>query len=234
MSIQNKRTPKKRRRYAAPIGGALIVLALIGIVTVVLWSMRLTTRVLDNQSEKDRFADIIRPVAMFDPAPFDDPKNLDMISLLRYSMWRTIKSDKLENYPDNDNWELVIPASDLDVAVARLFDADITLEHQSFTDGDSVYRYVEKDGVYLVPKAVQLLVYRPVIVEITKEGEFLKLYVGYVPPETAWTDADGPQPEKYMIYYMRSSGENDYIAKVENVPNAGLTLEQRNPLEESA
>lgn len=216
MPIKNQK--KHRRRYAAPIGGLFVVLALIGIVTVVISSIRLTNRVLDNTSEKERFAEIIRPVAMFDPPPFEDPAAISMEELLRYSMWAMLRSEKRSSYEYDDFSELVVPASDLDVACARLFGKDIQLLHRTFGDNDAKYIYDETEQVYNVPPAAQLYVYNPVVEEITKEGEYYRLIVGYVPPETAY-DIGGAKPEKYMIYLMRQSGDSYLIAKVQDPPS---------------
>lgn len=222
---------KRRRRYAAPIGGVFVILAIIGVVTVIVASIRLTSRVLDNAAEKERFTEFIQPVAMFDPSPFEDPSNINMVELLRYGMWATLKSDKRSSYEFDDNVELIVPATDVDVAVARLFGPGIELEHQSFGDFEVMYVYEESENVYIVPIAAQLLVYTPVVEEIEKEGEFFNLTVGYIPPETAWNS--NPQPDKYMIYTMRRVGDEYQIAKILDPPvdeNLPLDGHQNQPL----
>lgn len=210
---------KNRRRYAAPIGGLFIVLAVIGVVTVVIVSIRMTVTFLDNDKEKEMFADLIRPVAMFDPGPFEDVHSIKMESLLRYSLWATIKSDKRGSYEYEESNELIIPASDVDVAAARLFGPDIELTHQSFGDYDITYLYEEEENIYSVPISAQLLVYEPEVVEITKDGEYLNLTVAYIPPATAWTDQNGPEPDKYMIYVMTKSGDSYQIVAVRDMPS---------------
>lgn len=230
MPKPNQLNKRRKRPYAAPVGGIYILLAVIGVITVIAASIRLTLNVLDNTSEKERFANLIRPVAMFDPPPFEDPASIKMEELLRYSMWSALKSDKRALYQQEGIvQELIVPASDLDVACARLFGPEIKLVHQSFaTDIENRYDYNGNTEQYTVPIAVQLLVYEPVVEDVTKDGDFLNLHVGYVPPATAWTETGGPTPDKYMIYVMRRSGDSYLIAKVRDVPvPEGTPLEGR-------
>lgn len=214
---------RRRRRIAAPIGGAFVVLAAIGVVTVIVSSIRLTLGFLDNNREKQRFENIIRPVVMFNPVPFESPDTISPEDLLRYSMWAALTGEKRGSYEYDDNTELIVPATDLDVAAARLFGSGVALVHQSFGDYETSYYYDEAEGVYSVPVQAQLYVYSPRVIEITKEGEFYNLYVGYIPPADAWTsDYTGksgePAPDKYMIYVMRKEGNAYQIAKVRDVP----------------
>lgn len=207
-----------KRRYAAPIGGIFLALAVIGVITVIVSSIRLTSSFLDNDHEKQMFADIIRPVVMFNPAPFENPEDIEMLELLRYSMWGTLTGDNRSKYEFDDNVELTVPASDLDSAAGRLFGPDIKLVHQSFGDFEVKYSYDETDEVYNVPVAAQLLVYSPEVEEITKDGDYYNLLVAYYPPESAWTQRTGRVPDKRMIYVMEKNDDIYRIAKVQDVP----------------
>lgn len=220
-SIQ-KQAKKRRRRIAAPLGGLFVALAVIGVITVVVTSIRMTFSFLDNDSEKRRFEDIIRPVVMFNPGPFENPVDIEMPSLLRCAMWAALTSDKRSTYEYSDSIELIVPATDLDVAAARMFGPEVTLTHTTFGDYDITYSYIEEEGVYKFPTNA-LYVYSPRVMEITKDGEFYNLLVAYIPPADAWTSYSGGdsteiQPDKYMIYVMRKSGDTYHIAKVQDPP----------------
>ena len=222
MQTQIRKRPR-RRKYAAPVGGAFIALAVIGIVTVIVLSIRLTVSFLDNDREKQMFESFIRPVVMFNPLPFEEPQSVDMMELLRYSMWGTLMSDKRASYAYSDSTDLIIPATDLDVAAAKLFGPAMELVHQSFSDYETDYTYDETENVYTVPMSAQLFVYTPRVYEITSDGEYLKLYVGYIPPEDAWTadyagNTKEPAPDKYMIYVMSKTEDGYHIAKVQDPP----------------
>jgi len=209
-------TKRKRRRYAAPVGGIFVVLALIGAITVVVASIQLTLRVLDNSSEKEEIQNIIRPVVMFNPAPFERVTDIEAIPMLQYCMWATL-IEKYETYTYGENAELLVPASDLDVAGARLFGDEVKLQHQAFGDYENRYYYDAKDSVYNVPNlTTQMTVYRPQVEEIVKEDELYRVLVGYMAPNSAWNAGD-QAPEKYMYYIMNKVGNTYQIVAVRDV-----------------
>lgn len=215
---------RRKRRHAAPIGGIFVVLALIGIIAVIISSLRLTERVLDNSGEKAMLEDVIRPVVMFNPVPFESPEGIEMTNLLLYSMWATLTSERAKNYTYNENQELLVPASDLDVACASLFGSGIQLEHQTFGDYyEAPYVYDAGKNIYMVRVATQLYVYSPEVREITREGEYYRLDVYYRPPANAWNttfagESASPFAEKHMYYYMLKNKNNWQIARVQDPP----------------
>jgi hypothetical protein len=222
---------RKRRRYAASIGGAFVLLAAIGVITVIVVSLQLTGRVLDNSREKENFAAIIQPVIMFDPVPFDSPIDIPTENLLLYSMWTALTGERARNYTAyNEFQELLVPASDLDVAAATLFGAEVTLEHQSFRDYDNIYTYYPETRMYGIQVSAQMYVYTPEIREITKEGDLYRLEVYYIPPGNAWnmSAAGGemlsPYSEKYMMYYMARVGNDYQLVKITDPPSASAEI----------
>lgn len=215
------RKHNRKHRYAASVGGVFVLLAVIGIITVIVVSLSLTAKVLDNSNEKERFAKIIQPVIMFDPVPFDSPADIPMKNLLLYSMWTALTSDRAANYTFGESQELVVPASDLDVAATTLFGSEIVLEHESFTDYDNFYTYDSETKSYTIHISAQFYVYTPEVREITKEGDLYCLDVYYQPPGNAWNmspagDKMSPFTEKYMLYYMRRSGDSYQLVKIQD------------------
>lgn len=214
-----KQSKKHRRKLAAPIGGLFVALALIGVVTVIVASIRLTFGFLDNDSEKRRFEDLVRPVVMFNPVAFDNPADQEMPWLLRCGIWSALMSEKRASYEYTDSAELVVPASDVEVAVARLFGSGIGLEHKSIVD-TNIYNYEEENGIYTITTDA-MYVYSPRVMEITKDGDFLNLLVAYIPPDDAfsmYTDEEEIRPEKYMTYVISQDSDGYHIAKVKDPP----------------
>ena len=223
--MQIKRT--RKRRYAVSIGGAFLLLTAVGIITIILVSLNMTVRVLDNSTEKDQFAQFVQPVVMFDPAPFEKPQDIPMNSLLLYSMWATLMNERARDYTYNENQELMIPASDLDVAAATLFGNDIVLEHRTFGDYDydSAYIYDKSTNTYGVRISVHLYVNTPEVREIVKDGDYYRLDVYYVPPSNAWNltvpgQTHSPFLEKHMYYYLTRTRNTYHLAKVQDPPSA--------------
>ena len=201
---------RKRRRVAAPIGGIFVILALVGAVTVIVTSLDLTARVLDNASTRTELENIIRPVMMFDPVPFESPQDISPQNLLLYSTWATLTSERRFSYVYDSTGHLRIPASDLNVAAAELFGSDIVLEHQTFDDLTTTYYFDAENMVYNIPISAELFdIYSPIVTSIERAGgDIYHVIVGYIPPVGAWSidflgNTSSPQPEKYMLYVMR-------------------------------
>lgn len=70
---------KRRSKYALPLGGVFLVLAVIGLVSVAGFCIRLTNQIMDNTKEKSEFEDYLLPVVMFDPVEFDSPEHAGFI-----------------------------------------------------------------------------------------------------------------------------------------------------------
>ncbi len=217
--ISHRRTHK----YAATVGAVLIALAVIGTISLCSGLINLGARVLDNTRQKEAFEWKIYPLLMFDPATFDEPKQLDEEFLLKTSLWATLLENKTK-YSYDEYGYLLVPASDLDVAAKSLYGSGITLEHKSFSEGyDYAYNYNEETKIYSVPVLGQSAGYVPKVVEIEKNGDVYTLIVGYVAPTTLWNvSEDGSAesvPDKYLYYDLVKVARGEYTVKaVRNIP----------------
>jgi len=216
------KSKNKRRRYAVPIAGAFVLLATVGLVAVVITSLNLTDRLLGNQADKERIEDIIRPLLMWDPPPFEDPGDISATLMLHASMWAALGH---QVYPFNENQEMEVPASDLDVAATRLFGPGVTLEHRTFGEYEQSYYFDRVRQIYHVAATAQLFRHSPRVVSIERNGSYYDVRVGYLPPQGAFTanlqGARGiPEPEKYMIYVMRRAGDTFQIVALRDDPAA--------------
>ena len=127
---------------------------------------------------------VITPVLMLDPVPFGSAADADPLFLLQSSLWSALLGDKRESYQANEDslGRIPVPASDVDVAAARLY-GDVKLEHQSFTvNYVDNYVYDEDTKTYYVQVTGQVGLYTPNVEEIVKKGNQYTLLVGYVPP----------------------------------------------------
>lgn len=227
------RTHHKRRRFAAPVGGVFLVLVVIGIIAVVLLSLDFTRKMIDNSNQKADFEKQILPVLMFDPVPFERATDVDNLVLLQDSVWAALLGDKRGSYQYDETGMISVPASDVEVAAAKLFGPDVVLEHQSFGNIiDTSYIYDEETKTYRIPVMGQTGLYTPRVVKIEKKsGNVLELTVGYIPPASIWSAAqegeDGEtQPDKYMIYEMTKANKSYYVSAIRDVTDpkyAGTT-----------
>lgn len=204
----------RKNKYAAPIGGIYIILAVIGLIALTIFSVNFTRGLLDNSSEKDKFERIVAPVLMFDPVPFEKATDADSLFLLQSSLWSTLLGEKRDSYQFDAMGYLVVPSSDIDVTCARLFGPEVKLKHETFGDYETTYAYDETTKAYHVPITGQVGLYTPYVERVVKKGDAFTLTVGYVPPANAWTQTfDGetaePVPDKYMLYELLKV-KNDY------------------------
>lgn len=208
-----QRTKKRKNKYAAPIGGAYLLLALVGAIAVIYGAGQLLGRITDNSKLLHKLELQIMPVMMFDPVPFETVEDADETMVLKSAIWSTLYSDKRGNYAYDDNGMILIPVSDVDVAAAKLFGPTFKLEHRSIDDYDVSYVYDDENNVYRVPMMAQAGYYTPLVESLKRQGEYYEMRVGYVAPGADWqTDSKGnkyqPKPDKYMIYKMaREKGE---------------------------
>lgn len=218
----SKRAHRRKYSAATPIGGVFILLAVIGLITVIVFGVRATENLIDNSKQKEEFERIILPVLMFDPVPFEDPNEMGNLPLLRASIWSAI-IDNSEKYLVGDGNMVSVPQSDVDVACAKLFGSSVTLQHQGFEDYISMYSYDETTKTYYVPVDVAAL-YTPQVEEITRNGDTFELLVGYIAPTNQWIqslsgDTTEPTPSKYMIYVLERVDGNYHLIAIKDPPD---------------
>lgn len=216
-----------RRKYpvAVPIGGFFVLLAVIGLITVITFGVRATENLIDNSKQKQEFENIILPVLMFDPVPFDDPNEMGDLALLRSSIWASI-IDNNQKYSISDGNMVAVPQSDVDVACAKLFGPQVTLKHQAFEDYLSVYSYDEATKTYYVPVDAAML-YTPQVEEITRNADVFELMVGYLVPDNQWMQSikgeqTTPTPSKYMIYELKKVDDHYQLVGIKEPPDGAV------------
>ena len=219
-----QKKPRKKRgkhRYAAPVGGAYILLALIGVIAVIYGAVQLYGKLTDNSKLLRQIERQIQPVMMFDPVPFDNIQDVDNKVLVKTSIWSCMYSDKRGSYTYDDNGMILIPVSDAEVAAVKLYGPEVKLTHTSLDEDGISYTYDAENNVYRVPMMAQGGYYTPMVVDMQKNGDVYEVTVGYVAPGASWTttedgDSYTPTPDKYMIYRMKKEDGEYYIVGIKD------------------
>ncbi len=226
-NAKRKKSDKRRRKHSAavPLGGLFILLALIGLITVVTLGVQTTENLIDNSKKKTEFGNFILPVLMFDPVPFEDPNEMGDLALLRSSIWAAILENN-ERYAIGDGSMISVPQSDVDVACAKLFGDGVTLVHQSFEDYLSIYSYNADTKTYYVPVDATIL-YTPQVEEINRTGNLFELTVGYIAPDNQWIqqvkkEKSVPVPSKYMIYVLEREDGEYHLTAIKDPPDGAV------------
>ena len=207
-----------RRLARQVVGGAALLLALIGLFTVLGWVVGLVRSALDQSSLYDDYRDRLYGMVMLDPVAFDDVSSVDSGVFKQAAIWGTVyqvqnSGGSLDEYErDPDTGSALIPALEIDTYISNLLGSDYQFEEGSFSTSEFVYQYDEEKQAYLVPVTSSVALYTPTVEKITKKDGRRIVTVGYVP--TSSNSATGElnltaptEPTKYMDYVF-TRGEN--------------------------
>ncbi|MBQ2842021.1 MAG: hypothetical protein IJE72_03200 [Clostridia bacterium] len=216
----------KKNKFAFPVGIIAIILAIIGLITVVRFSVDTVQNLTDKTAQKKEYEQMLKPVVMFDPDPFDDLTRADVSQLLNSAVWALLMSeDGADKYPysEGENFGIIVPQADIETYFISLFgtEIDIASMHSSIDMSDYDITYDAALKSYILPITGVESAYTPKVYEIEKQGSSLILSVGYI-GNNAWVQvADGeysaPEPDKYMKITLRErSGGMMYVSSIQS------------------
>ena len=207
-----------RRLARQVVGGAALLLALIGLFTVLGWIVGLVRSALDDTDLRNEYRDRLYGMVMLDPVAFDDVDSVDPGVFKQAAIWGTVyqvqnSGGSLDQYErDPDTGSALIPALEIDTYISNLLGPDYQVTEGSFSTAEFVYQYDEEKQAYLVPVTSSVAQYTPTVEKISRKDGQRIVTVGYVP--TATNNATGElsltaptEPTKYMDYVF-TRGEN--------------------------
>ena len=217
---------RKKNKLAFPLGVLTVILAIIGLIATVTFSVDTVKNLTDKTADKKEYEQMLKPVVMFDPDPFDDLTQADVSQLLNSAVWALLMSeDGADKYPysEGENFGIVVPQADIEKYFISLFgtEIDIASMHSSIdmSDYDIIYDAALKS--YILPITGVESAYTPKIYDIEKQGSSLILSVGYI-GNSAWVQvADGeytaPEADKFMKITLRErSGGIMYVSSIQS------------------
>ena len=220
-SKQKKNRPHARNRLMAVVGALILLFAAIGFVTTVVLTANWVVAKIDNQEEKDKFADFIYPLVMLDPPAFDSPSKLSPTTVLSAGAWNFIMNADKSKYEKDEFGFLTVPQSDLEVYATQLFGEGLTFEHQSIGDAEFSFSYNTEEGVYYISESSLYFTYVPRVTQIDYRDNQIHLRVEYVAPDFMWRSAhhdSGEKVTKIMEYILEENGSGSYkIIAVETI-----------------
>lgn len=217
---------RKKNKLAFPVGVIAIILAVIGLVTVVRFSVDTVNGLTDKTAAKKEYEQMLKPVVMFDPDPFDDLTQADVSQLLNSAVWALLMSeDGAEKYPysEGETFGIIVPQADIEKYFVNLFgtEIDIASMHSTIDMSDYDITYDAALKSYILPITGVESAYTPKVYGIEEQGSSLILSVGYI-GNSAWVQvADGeftaPEPDKYMKITLRErSGGMMYVSSIQS------------------
>lgn len=217
---------KKKNKLAFPIGIIAIILAVVGLITVVSFSVDSVRSLTDKTAEKKEYEEMLAPVVMFDPDPFDDLTQADVSQLLNSAVWALLMSEEgADKYPysEGENFGIVVPQADIEQYFVSLFgtEIDIASMHSSIDMSEYDITYDAALKSYILPITGIESAYTPKVYDIEKQGSSLILSVGYI-GNKAWVQIEdgeytAPEPDKFMKITLRErSGGMMYVSSIQS------------------
>lgn len=232
---------KNKNKLAFPIGIIAAVLAVIGLITVIKFTADTVQNFSDKTAEKKEYEEMLTPVIMFDPDPFDDLTQADVSQLLNSAVWALLMSDEgADKYPysEGETFGILVPQEDIEQYFVSLFGTEIDLAslHSSIDMSEYEITYDAALKSYILPITGVESAYTPKVYEIEKQGSSVILSVGYI-GNLAWVQIEdgeytAPEPDKYMKITLRERSGGMYISSIQAVDGQeviGTTEQTRAP-----
>lgn len=149
---------RNNRRLARQIvGGVALLLAVIGLFTVIGWAVSALRSVLDDSDRRKAYEDRLFGMVILDPLAFNDASSVDSGVFKQAAIWGTVyqvqnSGGSLDQYErDPDTGSAIIPKLEIDTYIANLLGPDYVFEDGSFSTDVFSYHYDEEKQGYLVP-----------------------------------------------------------------------------------
>lgn len=223
---------KRTHKWAFPVGLIIVLLAVVGLVFIVMCSVKGIGKAFDNSKKIEEYNKLLRPVVMNDPATFDDVTIADKTQLTDIAIW-SILVDELtpQKYEYNDDG-MVIPAEDVEQKFHELFGSQTEIAHSTIEGYGYTFTYDSQANTYSIPLTGTVPIYTPRVVDISKKGSATVLTVGLLAgnewAQTASGDMVAPEPDKYVRVTIRTDKDgSSYISAIQgtDTPDIVTTTE---------
>lgn len=217
---ENTQKIKKRRIFAVPFGFLMLVFSLIGIITTVSFCVGAVKSFINKDAELVKYEELLEPVVMYDPTPFDDISNADPQFLIETAIWATVTDSYESQFEiDESSGKQIVPVADVEEQFVKLFGTDVKPQHTSFIGNSFEIEYSDVLSAYLIPITGITPLYYPDVTKITTLGDSVTLDVAYISVGNIVEYENGeyvaPEPTKYMSITLRSKGGNQYISAIQ-------------------
>lgn len=216
---------KKKSSLALPVGILTVILAVIGLVAVIRFTSDFVRSKADNTALKAKYEEMLKPVVMFDPDPFDDLTKADVSQLLYSAVWSLLMDEEgMSKYPyyQGETIGIQVPQADIEEAFIKLYgnEIDISALHSSIDMSQYGITYASALKSYILPITGVDSAYTPKVYSLEKQGTSVILNVGYI-GNRAWADISSdeytaPQPDKYMKITLRERSGGMYVASIQS------------------
>ncbi len=224
--MAEKSKKSRKNKAAIPVGIIAVILAVIGLVSVIRFAGDKIKEITDNTADKAKYEELLEPVVMFDPDPFDDLTQADVSQLLNCAVWSLLMSEEgTEQYPysEGETFGIVVPQEDIEKHFVSLFGTEIDIASMHSAIDMSAYEIAYDSALksYILPITGIESAYTPKVYEIEEKGSSVILLVGYI-SNLSWAQIDSeqyvaPEPDKYMTITLRERSGGMYVSSIQAV-----------------
>ncbi len=205
--IRSSRYTKHGRRkgrlwYAAPLGFLVLVLAAVGVVSLILTGINAIQKSRDDTALRKELSDFLLPVMQYCPSPFTNINDEQQDALLLAAIWRITtaeqvrqyrENDETSLYPEDEEYRLLIPIEEIEASYRHLFGPDALPNHHSIEEDNQgfAFEYDPENGCYHVPFTTVSSNYVPVLDTLKQKGDTVTVRVAYVSNQDIAIDDNG-------------------------------------------
>lgn len=219
---------RKRKRTSGVVLGIVVnIFAVLGILLILMSVVRSVASLFDNSKDKKKLEEYLLPVVINDVTTFENLSAVSDQQLKMIALWGVFVNNDLTKFTVDEQDYVIIPASEFEVEIKKLFGPDVTLNHGTFNqEGDylSTYIYDSEINSYRVSPKGRHDVYSPSVISITKVDDQMSVLVGFIPPEgflekNVRPSNYEPDAEQYREYIIKVTGSDMQIIKVIDRPD---------------
>lgn len=180
-------------RFAALIGFVMLLLAVVGVVSIVRDTVSLVQYMTDDTALRTELYDYVEPMLMQTPVEnFTDINKTKQDAVLLGTFWRIAQDENIRIlvegveaavYELDDLGRMIVPMETVLRTWHSLFGQDAQFPYRTVGDPGTLfaYEYDEENAVYHIPAASDNIVYTSVVDSLTKKDGLYHLRVGIVP-----------------------------------------------------
>ncbi len=209
-----------KQKWAFPIGLIVVLLAAIGLATVVVAGVRGVGAAVDKTKGYEEYEKLLTPVVLIDPDSFDDITSADMSQLMEITLWSLLKNDVAPDSFESNDSGLAIPKSAVEEEFVKIFGTEVKPVHSTIEGYGIDFVYDNTTATYTVPLTGVTPIYTPDVVKISKTTDTVVLTVACL-AGNAWEQGENgemvaPNPDKYIRITLRENDDNLFISAIQN------------------
>lgn len=225
-SLREEQLRSNRRLARQVLGAISLILALIGLFTVIGWCVSALRTALDDSDRKENYADRLYGLVIFDALAFEDAAAVDPALFKQAAIWGAVyltqkNGGSLDEYDrDAETGSILLPKLEVDTYISNLLGPDYEIPEGAFSTSEFNYMYDAEKQCYLVPVTGSVALYTPQVEKISTQGGKTYVTVGYIP---TMNNTNGElsltaptEPTKYMDYvFTRGSNRQWYLSALQ-------------------